>query len=456
MKKIFLSLFFIPLFTNAQHTITGFLSPKPETDWVILYKIEATKQVFVNNTTIKQDSLLISGTKKPVGRFSFNLPASAKAGAYRATYNIEGAGFVDFFYNKENVSFIFNPEYPQQSIAFTQSKENTIYQNYLTTIIKAQENLDSIQVAYLQDKTLSVEDNYKKAYKSFDSIQKNYEKESSGLYIAPFIKASPRKNSPELLTSAKTYLESIENTFFDKLDFSDKKLINSSFLINRILDYIFYINYTDDVEEQQNLYKSAVTTVLSKIKSPSFKKDIIEFLVEQFEAQKNVAIIDYLFQNHYQKLPINIQNQQFIKDKEALLAAEIGRIAPDFSWQENGRSYNLSTLNDAETYVLVFWSTSCSHCLREIPQLHAFLKDQQTIKVVAFALENDAFVWENYTKTNLYGWHNVLGLNKWENKIARKYNITSTPSYFVLDKNKKIIAKPYELKDVKAYFESKK
>jgi len=77
------------------------------------------------------------------------------------------------------------------------------------------------------------------------------------------------------------------------------------------------------------------------------------------------------------------------------------------------------------------------------------MKSKSNIKVVAFALEKEAFVWQQYTKVNLQGWHNVLGLNKWENKTARTYNINATPSYFVLDKNKKIIAKPNEFKDVK-------
>ena len=81
------------------------------------------------------------------------------------------------------------------------------------------------------------------------------------------------------------------------------------------------------------------------------------------------------------------------------------------------------------------------------------METKKDVKVIAFALENDSFVWENYSKTNLYGWHNVLGLNKWENKTARTYQIYSTPTYLVLDKNKKIIAKPYEVKDVKEYFE---
>jgi len=150
-----------------------------------------------------------------------------------------------------------------------------------------------------------------------------------------------------------------------------------------------------------------------------------------------------------------LQDKKFKTEKLALFATEIGRIAPDFSWTEKGKKLQLSSLNEAENYVLVFWSTSCSHCLREIPQLHTFLKDKKNIKVIAFALEKDAFVWENYSKTNLYGWHNVLGLKKWENQVAKTYQIVSTPSYFVLNKNKKIIAKPEEIEDLKALFEKK-
>jgi len=249
-----------------------------------------------------------------------------------------------------------------------------------------------------------------------------------------------------------TYLFNIKTTFFNQLDFSNKTILNSSFLTDRIVSYLFYINYSDDNRTQQKLYKESIETVLSKIKNQPYKRDIIEFLIVQFEAYKNLEIIDYLFENKYNKLPEALQNEKFKAEKIALFATEIGRIAPDFLWKETGKNLKLSTLNDAEKYVLVFWSTSCSHCLREIPQLHTYLKNKKNIKVIAFAIEDDAFVWENYSKSNLYGWHNVLGLNKWQNETAKTYQIFSTPSYFVLDKNKKIIAKPDEIEDIKDYF----
>ena len=63
-------------------------------------------------------------------------------------------------------------------------------------------------------------------------------------------------------------------------------------------------------------------------------------------------------------------------------------------------------------------------------------------------MEEKADTWQNY-KQRFPNWHHVLGLNKWENKIARTYQINSTPTYFVLDANKKIIANPEKLVDLK-------
>ncbi|WP_405564111.1 TlpA family protein disulfide reductase [Polaribacter sp. Asnod6-C07] len=454
-KKILFLLLLISSITFGQHIVKGTMSPKIKTDWLILYKLEGTKQVFVNNTTIKTDSVLIGGKKEVVSSFQIRLPSSAKPGAYRATYNLEGAGFIDFFYNKENVSFIFNPEYPQQSVVFSESSENIFYANYLNDITAAQQKLDSTQVAVLQDPSLDLKDSYKQAYKNVDSIQNKYVEDAKDMFIAPFIKASSRNNPSEILTSVTAYLDNIKGTYFNKLDFSNKALVNSSFLTNRILDYIFYINYSEDLQQQQILHKNAIETILSKIKSESYKRDIIEFLIEQFESAKNLDIIDYLFESQYNKLSPSLQDAKFKEEKQALFAAEVGRIAPDFSWTENGKKFKLSTLNDAESYVLVFWSTSCSHCLREIPELYTYMKTKPNLKVIAFALEKDTFVWDNYQKSNLRGWHNVLGLNKWENETAQTYQVFSTPSYFVLDKNKKIIAKPNEINDVKEFLKDK-
>ena len=41
---------------------------------------------------------------------------------------------------------------------------------------------------------------------------------------------------------------------------------------------------------------------------------------------------------------------------------------------------------------------------------------------------------------------------KWDNQIGNNYNVKSTPSYFILDKDKVIIKKPYDFEAFKDYF----
>ena len=447
MKKLILLILFISSFAQAQFSINGTLTNSLDTDWVILYKIKGATQQFVQNTTIKKDTLLIDGKKKAINIFKFELPATAKAGTYRVRYRTRGISFVDFIFNKEDVSFTFHPDYPEQAILFSKSRENIIYKNYLKDIFKQQQKLDSLQIKAIEYLETDLNQAYKTALKRINSIQEKYIESTKNMYVKPFIKASLRVNSVEIKTNLQDYMYVVKNTFFDHIDFSNETLINSSFLVDRITDYIFYINYSEDETTQQSLYKSALETVFTKIEDSVFKKYIIEFLIGQFEEANNLEMIDFLFENYYNTLPKSMQNDKFKTEKLKLLVTAIGSIAPDFSWIENGKEFQLSNLNEVNNYVLVFWSTGCSHCLKEIPELHKFLQGKKDIKVIAFAMERNDLDWEKI-KITLPNWHHVLGLNKWNNKTARIYNINTTPTYFVLDSNKKIIANPIALKDL--------
>jgi thiol-disulfide isomerase/thioredoxin len=450
MKKILPLLFLISSFAHAQFSINGTVTNSLETDWVILYKYENAKEKFVQNTTIKKDSVLINGKKQTIGTFQFELPADTEAGSYKISYRKNGASFVNLIFNKENVSFTFHPDYPEQTVLFSESKENIMYRNYLKEITKQQQKLDSLQVTSIKNRQLDLELSYKVALSEINSLHQKYVENAKKMYVQPFIKGSLRANPLEIKVSVKEYISHVRTRFFENMDFSNSSLINSSFLLDRITNYIFYINYSDNITRQQTLYKNAIENVFSKVNNAVFKKNIIEFLIAQFEEAKNIEMVDFLLENYYDTLPKAIKSDAYKSEKITLLATEIGRKAPDFSWEENGKEQQLSTLNDAKNYVLVFWSTECSHCLKEIPKLHAFLKGEKDIKVVAFAMESSSFIWADM-KTTLPNWHHVLGLNKWQNKTATTYNIVATPTYFILDSTKKIIAKPNSLKDVASF-----
>lgn len=450
-KNLFLLFLTITSLVQAQYSIHGTMTTPHENDWVILYKIEGARQIFIQNTNIKKDTILVDGIQKEIANFDFTLPENAKTGSYRTTYALKGAGFIDFLFNKEDISFTFNPADLEQSVSFSTSKENNLYKEYLEAINRQQQKLDSIQMVALRYPNDTISETYKKILGDVNEVQKIYLEESKMMMVSHFVKATLRKNSPDVILSMKEYVSHFTDTFFDNMNFSDTVLYNSSFLVDRITNYIFDLNYSKKVNVQQRLYKESIASVMTKISDLKFKKGISEFLITQFEASKNIEIIDFILDEYYKKLPETLQDEKFTSEVLGKLAAEIGRISPDFSWKENNKSYQLSTLKGAEYYVLVFWSTTCSHCLREIPELHASMKDKTNTKVIAFGMENDELYWKKYI-AKLSGWHHVLGLGKWENKIARTYQVFSTPTYLVLDANKKIIAKPDAIKDVMEFF----
>ncbi len=444
MKKIFLLFLLISALSHAQYTVKGTMQPTEKSLWVLLYKVEGTKQVFVQNTKIKKDG--------SVGLFEFTLPVDAKIGAYRILYNMKKNGFIDFLFNKENIEFEFNPKDQINTLVYKKSNENQIYTSYLKDISAAQFKIDSLQNIYFKKKNELTKKDYKTWLQKLQKIEIDYKQKSQGALVNNFIEATERYNSPEILKTPREYINSSINHFFDHIDFSSKILYNSSFLLDRISDYIFYINYSQDPEKQQDLYKKSSKTVIDKINKLSFKADVIEFLISQFAAIKNAEIVDYLFSEYFDLLPKENQNLIFKEKIIAELTIAIGRVAPDFSWTENGKKQRLSTLKEGKNYLLIFYSTECSHCLREVPQVFEFLKDKPNTKVIAFAMETSEKKWLEYQK-EMPGWHHVIGLKKWENEIAKTYQINATPSYFVLGTTKKIISIPQRIEDLKLVLE---
>lgn len=436
MKKLFLLLALVSFSLQAQFKITGEMNPPGEYTWVILYKIEGARQVFVKSEKVTN------------GKFSFELPANAKTGAYRVNYKTEGSGFADFLFNKENVAFTFDPEKAEETIRFSKSTENKIYQEYINTVSTQQYKTDSLQIAYLKNPQAKTANLYKTQLAKIAALQKQYLAKSKGKMVYHFIKATNRYNSPVIAKDPQMYLKSINDHFFDTIDFDNQTLYNSTFLVDRITDYVFYMNYSDDPTKQRTLHDAAVKRVLSKTKNQTFKKDIIEFLITQFVNANNIEFADYVLDSYYKKLPTSLQNTEFTVSYLERTAVGIGRVAPEITWSTNGKNYKLSTINEANNYVLVFWSTGCGHCLREVPQLYEFTKDIKNSKVIAFGMEINDSDWKKHTK-KYPNWYNVLGLKKWENPIARTYQIYATPTYIVLDKNKKIIAKPETLEELK-------
>ncbi|MBS9774781.1 MAG: redoxin family protein [Tenacibaculum sp.] len=454
VKKLFVLLMLVASITQAQYTVKGTISSAEGLDWVLLQKLEGTKQKYLAHTNMKIENIEVNGVKKYIGKFEFTLPKGTKVGMYRVSYKDKGAGFVDFLFNNEDIELSFDSQFPEQSVIFAKSEENKLYSEYKNAISLAQKELNSIQLHYFSTKEEKDKKRYKKALKKLNKIQDSYEEKCNGMLVNHFIKASKSYNSLNIVENSKDYLKGISDNYFNNINFNSKELYNSSFLVNNVADFVFFLREAKTPLLQEKLYKKSISKVMEVISyNITVKHQIITYFITTFTNKKDTKMVDWLFKEYYDKLPRNIIKQDFKRKKLELLQTSIGRIAPNFYWKEEGKGYSLSSLNDGDNYLLIFWSTTCSHCVKDIPDLYKFMKGFKKTSVIAFAIEGDEFGFNEFTK-RLYGWHNVLGThpkNKFENETVKKYLIDATPTYFILNKNKEIIATPKSIIEVKEY-----
>jgi len=443
IKKFLLLVLFATTVANAQHTINGTMQPKADYEWMILYHMQGAKQNYIANADIKE------------GAFNFTLADSLTVGIYRLVYDLQNQLFVDVIYNNEDIAFTFNPENPNQEIQFSASEENKLYYTYLKESAVVQYQLDNLQVTYFKaaDKQ-AIEKQYNKEYQNLIAIQQSFEKQSEGKIAQHFIKASARYNPAKPIEKTTDYLKSTKSHFFDNVDFTDQTLLNSTFITDKINDYIFYLNASDDEYVNTQLKKEAITTVITKIgNNQNLAKDIQEVLLYNFTQQQNVPIVRFILDNYYNKLPKNYQDLDFKKDVEAKIKTSLGNKAPNINWAGD----DLHNLEGFDNYIIVFWSTQCGHCLKEIPVLYESLKANSKTKVIAIGMEEEVSkpIWEKMI-LNFPKFVNVYGVNKWQNEFAQEYGIHSTPTYLILDADKKIIEKPDDVEALKAFFEEVK
>jgi thiol-disulfide isomerase/thioredoxin len=446
-KRFFIGLLLLSFTAQAQIEIKGTFTPIDESDtWVVLYQLKGSKQYYLGNSAIEN------------GTFQFDLPQSAEKGMYRINYRLDGNGTVDFIFSGAPIELQFDPNNPYKTLTFLNSQENQVYFSYKNKAEILKNKLDSLQINYFriddENERVFTENLYKSALKYYKNVQKSYDSITVNKLSNKYIKANQKYYADSIISNPQQFLNSEKEHFFDFVDFESEAFLNSAVLGEMVIGYVFYLNQSDDAQVQTALFKNAVNTILGKVKGDSeVSKEIQSLLLNSFSRVENANMVDYVLENYYYKLPKVLQNKKFVDEVLNSVKLAFGRTAPNFSWKNGATTMNLSEFNKEGITILAFWSSDCSHCLTEIPQLYDFIIEYSDVKVVAYALEEYEDNFKVYAE-KFNEWTNVLGLNKWENDVAQEYQIVATPTYFILNKDKKIIAKPDFFVEIKSFFEN--
>jgi peroxiredoxin len=420
------------------------------------------EKVTLTQTFASQHRMIDTSYLNENGSFRFTLKDDLPAGQYRL---ITQSGIDAFFiFNDEDIQFVVVTDKYGKYVQVIKSVENMIYYDYENLKQKNLLKLDILGpvVAYYPD----TDPLYKKVTARAKALRKELTDKSlkltndnPGTLAAHFIKLETPV-FPPLDMDEKAQQEFMKAHFFDHVDFNDTILLKSSTLNSMLINYLsLYQDRNDDRETFENKLLTGLDTILEKSSvNPDMYASVIDFLLQGFESIGFDKGIDYISEhNQLDEFCENTEKILELQDKLYLInKLAIGKTAPDFSHTDiDGNMIRLSDVQAKKT-LLVFWASWCPHCKSIVPEINSLKEkfNDSELKIIGISIDTSLTDLRQVISEYKINWPNIAEFKGWEGAIPEMYGIAATPTMYLLDDQKKIVAKPinkYDLKKALGY-----
>jgi thiol-disulfide isomerase/thioredoxin len=249
--------------------------------------------------------------------------------------------------------------------------------------------------------------------------------------------------------------------FFDNFDLSNDALLRMprpvySEKINEYLDKLFapqadtitraIDKFVAKAKKNQETYKYAVYSVLFKYQQPE------------------IMGLDAVYVNLYDKYIATGEMNFWMNDKmkknlkeqaDRLRKSLIGKTAPNLIMQDsNFKPRSMYEIRNRYTIVYIF-DPDCGHCREETPKLVDFYTKNKTkfdIEIYAVSADTSMAKMRDYIRDMKIKFITVNGPRTYVGPYQDHYDAITTPSLFVLDNKKKIIAKKVAAEKLEEFF----
>ncbi len=376
---------------------------------------------------------------------------------------------VDFFVDKEQVITVkLDTTDLLNKTVITGSKENILFEQYQKTMAVKGRQWEAERTAYSQSKTkedsLLHEANYNKLNKDLNEYRENIMKTQPQSMLAAVLSAM--KEPPLLNPNPKNRNDSLQNYYhykshyWDGVTFMDDRILRSPFFLPKFEKYYREII----VQHPDSIIKESDYQLLLARSSPEMYKFILNWMTDEYISPKYMgqdAVFVHLFEKYHSKgltSWLNEKQMETISRRAYMLMSNlIGAKAADLEMLDTaGKGAALYNVQ-ADYTVIIFWDPNCGHCKEEVPRLDSIYKaswKQHGVKIYgvlsADSKEDMKPVWKQYIREhNIGDWINVYQTKEMEaaEKASQKpsyrqlYDVTMTPTLFLLDKEKRIIGK---------------
>ena len=348
------------------------------------------------------------------------------------------------------------------------------YQRYLIEKNKeAKGILDKMKTATGDQEKKSLRDQMNAIDKEVKGHINDLIHDNPKLFLSTFLKATLDIDVPDPPKDAKgKVLDSLfqykyyRAHYFDNFDFTDSRLLRTPLYEGKFKPYFEKVipQIPDSIipevdmlitraRKDPDVFRYVLVTLFNSYASSQIMgmDKVFVHIAENYyipEASWSSAdFIEKLKQQVKERKPLLIGNPAPNIQLVEVPAEHFILAAEDTAARRNpyvGGFFNLYDVN-AKYTILIFWDADCGHCQKAMPVLHDVyenLKDQG-VKVVAVhtvgGVEGKE-KWVKYlTAHNFLDWINAW--NPYDYSYKDKYDVKTTPVLYLLDENKKILAK---------------
>lgn len=433
MKKLIIILVLLPTFLMAQHHIEGTFLPAEDFTYAFLYKSNPTGSIYIDRSKVDEK-----------GHFKIELDSSDTSGIYKIVYGVpQESNNFDLIYNgKEDVVLEFSLA---EGLEFKESNENKLWTSYTNSIEMINRAISNFYRKGSED-----QDAFKDIFKTLKETQDAFELASKGTLASVFIHANT-SYVPEGYEDLSTYSKNLKQTYLKSVDFSNPLLQSSEFLTDRVMAYVFGMS----AAPTSDFYKSQIDNLVNYIgeDNTEIKLALLKAVWINMVHLEKDDVANYISDTYLLKLAEETHDEMLVNQLNIYKNTSIGATAINFpitlEKSDKTTKTSLHDLKLADHYLLIFWNVGCSHCLEQLPEIRTTIDqiDPKKVKVIAYATQGESKEWrEEITKYPKF--IHVIDSGSPKRYMGMEYGVEMTPTFFVLDKDKRIIAKPNSLEEL--------
>ena len=484
MRKVFSALLLVCCFVSSQAQVKKSAAPLPakplpgynipvvikplKNQWLYLYSY------YGKNYQIA-DSILLD----PHGAGTFRGKTRLSPGIYLTVLDHKLKLF-DVLMDKEQHFSILADTSHLDDVRIKGSHENDLYTAYSRFLAQIAPRINAQQQQLRAARTAAdsavIKDALLNTNRELNTYRDNLIRTNPNSMLATFFKAVKRPDvpaipivhgKPDSLYPARFMKEH----YWDDVSFNDDRLLRTPFFDPKMEEYFkYYVSPEPD---------SIIPEINYMLLSARETKDMYKYLLGRFtdkyinpEIMGQDKVFLFLFNNYFSKGDtswLNKNQKEFIFNRAySLMANQIGELAPPLALVDStGKELALYNVKSAFTFV-VFWDPNCGHCKEMIPRIDSIYKaswKQKGVQVYAVNVDESANpAWKTFIgEHNLTNWSHAYQ-TKEQREAEQKanqpnyrqlYDITQTPTLYLLDRDKHIIGKKLSLEQFNDLIDAK-